>query len=161
MASADRNGNRTINRTTFYYTNMTPQVQDFNGGIWNNLEIKVREYAEQADTLYVVTGAYMTDNAKWTSDKSGKKCIVPDYYYKAILYYKGNNPKLASNYRAIGFWLKHTDRGSLTSSYVYSIDELESKTGVDFFVNLGALVGDSQAAAIEAQDPKKVSGWGI
>lgn len=161
MASADRNGNRTINRTTFYYTNMTPQVQDFNGGIWNNLEIKVRGYAEQADTLYVVTGAYMTDNAKWTSDKSGKKCIVPDYYYKAILYYKGNNPKLASNYRAIGFWLKHTDRGSLTSSYVYSIDELESKTGVDFFVNLAALVGDSQAAAIEAQDPKKVSGWGI
>lgn len=89
MASSERNGDKIMNRTTFYYTNMTPQISDFNGGSWSKVEQAVQGYLDGgADTLYVVTGAYMTEDAVWTPDKFGNQCIVPDYYYRAVLYYK-------------------------------------------------------------------------
>jgi hypothetical protein len=40
-----------------------------------------------------------------------------------------------------------------------SIDELEEITGIDFFVNLPAVVGEEQAAKIEAVDPAQSSVW--
>ena len=40
-----------------------------------------------------------------------------------------------------------------------SVDRLEEITGIDFFVNLPAKLGDDQAAAIEAADPSKSSVW--
>jgi hypothetical protein len=42
-----------------------------------------------------------------------------------------------------------------------SIDELEQKTGYDFFVNLVDKIGADAAAAVEAQDPTKYSVWGL
>ncbi len=40
-----------------------------------------------------------------------------------------------------------------------SVDDLEKKTGIDFFVNLPAVVGEEMAAKIESEDPSKVSWW--
>ena len=40
-----------------------------------------------------------------------------------------------------------------------SIDELEEITGIDFFVNLPAKVGEEQAAKLEAADPASSSVW--
>ena len=40
-----------------------------------------------------------------------------------------------------------------------SIQELEAKTGVNFFVNLPAAIGDAAAAAVEKENPNSVSWW--
>ena len=40
-----------------------------------------------------------------------------------------------------------------------SVDDLEEKLGIDFFVNLPAKVGEDVAARIEAEDPKSVAWW--
>ena len=40
-----------------------------------------------------------------------------------------------------------------------TVDDLEKKTGIDFFVNLPAVVGEEMAAKIESEDPSKVSWW--
>ena len=40
-----------------------------------------------------------------------------------------------------------------------SIDELEEITGLDFFVNLPAKVGEEQAAQLESADPASSSVW--
>ena len=40
-----------------------------------------------------------------------------------------------------------------------SIDELEEITGIDFFVNLAAKVGEEQAAKIESAVPANVALW--
>ena len=40
-----------------------------------------------------------------------------------------------------------------------SIDRLEEITGIDFFVNLPAKVGEEQAAKIEATDPATSAVW--
>lgn len=163
MASSDRNADKIMNKTTFYYTNMTPQIADFNGGSWSKVETKVQSYMSGADTLYVVTGVHMTEDAVWTPDKFGNQCIVPDYYYRAVLYYKKDDTQTTVNgsgYRAIGFWMDHRKSYAAADKNVAcSIKKLEELTGVNFFVNLPAAVGEETAAAIEAQDPITISAW--
>ena len=39
------------------------------------------------------------------------------------------------------------------------VDELEEITGLDFFVNLPAKIGEEQAAKLEAVDPALSSVW--
>ena len=58
LPSADRLASNEDNATTFYYTNMTPQLQSLNGGTWETLESDLRDDYMCSDTLYVVTGAH-------------------------------------------------------------------------------------------------------
>ena len=56
LPSADRYGSG-INETTFYFTNMTPQLGSLNQKKWADLETQIRNWSYSLDTLYVVTGA--------------------------------------------------------------------------------------------------------
>ena len=47
------------------------------------------------------------------------------------------------------------------SSLVMSVDALEQKLGMDFFVNLPAHLGQERAAALEAENPKNNKVWGF
>ncbi len=154
------------NVQTFYGTNMTPQIYyGLNGGIWGNLESKVRSWANSSDTLYVVTGCVMDYNdgetVKYALDNVGKKVTVPTGYYKVVLRYMRSSTIGYSGYSACAVWLDHKvySDNSVNSSYSMSVDDLEKKTGLDFFVNLPAKVGEGTAARIEAEDPAKVSWW--
>jgi len=139
------------NITTFYPTNMTPQDYDFNCEIWAHLEDQVRSYAFNSDTLYVVTGADIRSSTTLSGNKGGHRAKVPTHYYKALLRKKG------SNYSAVGYYLQHSSGISSDdyADYACSITELESKTGIDFFVNLPALLGKEQAQAIEDASPSE------
>ena len=53
--SGDRLYSAAQNKQTFYLTNMQPQIQGHNGGVWGDLEKKVRAWAGRCDTLYIVT----------------------------------------------------------------------------------------------------------
>ena len=148
IPSADRQ-KADSNKSTFYATNMTPQQYDFNGGIWANLEKKVRTYARNCDTLYVCTGCLISNSSGWSGTNGGVAARVPDGYYKALLRRKG------SNWSAVGYYLPHSK--SIASGdfqqYSLSIKALENKTGEDFFANLPAFLGKEKAAAIEKADP--------
>lgn len=149
------------NVSTFVPTNLTPQNYDFNGGIWAGLEAKVRYYASQADTLYVVTGCLFDGSKTVTGKDSGFYVKVPTHYFKALLY-KGDSPTYAyatNGYMAAGFFFEHSGSingdNFLDDKYLMSIDKLEEKTGIDFFPNLAAKIGDTAAAKIEAETPSK------
>ena len=163
IPSADRLYNYDANSQTFYGTNMTPQIQDgFNGDIWANLEGKVRSWAGMSDTLYVVTGCATKGSTKYCLDNDGKKITIPTAYYKAVLRYTRSSTTLGFNgYMGCAVWLDHKvySNKAITSAYGMSIDELEEKTGIDFFANLPAVVGEETAAKIEAQDPRTISWW--
>lgn len=166
IPSADRLTSYESNSMTFYGTNMTPQIQDgFNGDIWKTLEDKVRGWARDSDTLYVVTGCVIDykdgETVKYALDNNGKKVTVPTAYYKAVLRYMKSSTFGYSGYSACAVWLDHKvySSSSISSSYSMSVDDLEKKTGIDFFVNLPAKVGEETAAKIEAEDPAKVSWW--
>lgn len=166
IPSADRLTSYESNSMTFYGTNMTPQIQDgFNGDIWATLEGKVRSWANSSDTLYVVTGCVIDykdgETVKYALDNNGKKVTVPTAYYKAVLRYMNSSTFGYSGYSACAVWLDHKvySSSSISSSYSMSVDDLEKKTGIDFFVNLPAVVGEEMAAKIESEDPSKVSWW--
>ncbi|MBQ6081282.1 MAG: Ig-like domain-containing protein [Bacteroidales bacterium] len=155
IASADRL-RYADNVQTFYYTNMTPQESKFNGGVWNSLEQKVRSWSGKFDTLYVVTGCVVEGSTKYAFDNSGKRVKVPVGYYKALLGYDKSQKKgitsQTGGYTGIAFYFDHF--GSYTSSAYMNqsmtIDALEQKVGVDFFVNLPAAVGEEKANKAES-----------
>lgn len=166
IPSADRLTSYESNSMTFYGTNMTPQIQDgFNGDIWATLEGKVRSYANSSDTLYVVTGCVIDypegQTVKYALDNYGKKVTVPTAYYKVVLRYMKNSTVGYSGYSACAVWLDHKvySTKNIDSKYSMSVKDLEKKVGMDFFVNLPAVVGEEMAAKIESEDPSKVSWW--
>lgn len=152
LPSADR---YTANVSTFYGTNMTPQKADLNEYAWATLEGYVRNWANQFDTLYVVTGADINGSNSYASDNDGKKITVPVGYFKALLGYKRSGTigitGTTGGYTAVGFYFKHQyyDDSEIMDQAM-TIDALEQKTGFDFFVNLPSKIGDKLAANVES-----------
>ena len=158
VPSADRQCSYDANAQTFYGTNMTPQLNAHNEGIWADLEGKVRGWANTSDTTYVVTGVTVSASSKKERDSYGNSVTIPDAYFKAVLKY--NKASTFAPWTAAAFYLEHRAySGSITKSHSMSIDELEEITGIDFFVNLPAKVGEEQAAKLEAADPASSSAW--
>lgn len=148
--SADRLNTQTANIQTFYLDNMQPQWNSFNVGTWANMETQVRRLVRRnnyswCDTLYVCRGGTIgTEGATlqsqaYTTLRNG--LLVPRYFFCALLMVKNGQ------YNAIGLLFEHkaSDEDAL-AKYAMSIDELEAKTGIDFFCNLP----DSREEAIEA-----------
>ena len=143
LPSADRLASDADNATTFYYTNMTPQLQSLNGGTWASLEDNITNKWICEDTLYVVTGAHFEQGANydyaWDSKGMGKPCAVPTHYYKVILRTKsGESGKWvgncsASELQCVGFWFEHAAKAPRQTM---SVAEIEKKTGHTFFPNV-------------------------
>ena len=156
LPSADRYGSG-INETTFYGTNMTPQLDDLNQKAWGALEGKVRGWASSFDTLYVVTGCDIRGYTRTARDNDGKEVAVPVGYFKALLGFikngtRGNTSK-QGGYTAIGFYFNHeyyADSEIMGQSM--TIDELEAMMGIDFFPNLEGMVGSELYTKIESTE---------
>ncbi len=142
IASADRWNSLEANRQTFLYSNMQPQLYSFNGGIWANLEMKIRSWntADFRDTLYVVKGGTIDKDdqiLEYARRGTALQLLVPKYFFMAILCKNKNATN--GGYKAIGFWMQHRsfyeDEKNL-SPYIVSIDQLENLTDIDFFCNL-------------------------
>ena len=160
LPSADRTASFTLNASTFYGTNMTPQDNDFNGGVWVALEGKVRDWAGRSDTLYVVTGCVTEGATHYVYDRSNAKVTVPAAYYKAVLRYSKNSTLGRNGFMAAAFWYDHEGFPRIfSSSQSLSVAALEQKLGYKLFVNLPAKVGESTAAAIKSENPASVNWW--
>lgn len=158
IPSADRQCCYEANAQTFYGTNMTPQLNAHNEGIWSDLENRVRGWANTSDTLYVVTGVTVSTSSKKEEDSYGNSVTIPDAYFKAVLKYSRSST--LGTWNAAAFYLEHKAySGGISKSHSMSVDELEEITGIDFFVNLPAKVGEEQAAKLEAADPAGSSVW--
>ena len=160
IPSADRTADYSLNSTTFYGTNMTPQRHTLNEGVWATLEGKVRDWAKQSDTLYVVTGCVVTGSTTLAHDRSGNAITVPTAYFKALLRYQKNSTVGYGGYMGAGFWYDHEGFPStFSSSQAMSLNELEAKLGYALFVNLQELVGADNAASIKAEKPATNTWW--
>ena len=112
---------------TFFTSNISPQTYEFNSGVWNRLEEKIRYWAQKYQKLYIVTGGVLTPNLKTIGTE---KVAVPKYFYKIILDYDGAGTK------AIAFLMPHEKSEKGLYQFVTSIDEIEILTGIDFFPEL-------------------------
>ena len=132
--SQDRLCSREANEQTFYLSNMHPQYNAFNTGVWEKMEQKVRSWNTNQfrDTLYICKGGTIDKNEQVLMI-SNKGLIVPKYFFMAVLC------KNSQGYKTIGFLVEHTNttyNNQPLSNYVVSIDQLEQFTGIDFFCNL-------------------------
>ena len=139
LGSADRLNSKEANGQTFYLSNIHPQMGGFNEqGIWWNLENWLRSTYDQSsfrDTLYVVKGG--TISAGNYTMVNGGRLVCPKYFYMAILAFAKKYAKTNGGYYAIAFWMEHKDNvDDVSAKYVITIDELEKRTGIDFFCNL-------------------------
>lgn len=125
--AGDRKFSKEAFDETFLTSNISPQLYDFNGGVWNRLEQKVRYWAEKHEKIYIITGGILKPNLKTIGTE---KVAVPDYFYKIILDY--HEPEI----KAIAFLVPHEESEKGLYQFVTSIDTIEEMTGIDFFHKL-------------------------
>lgn len=125
--AGDRRFSKEAFNETFYTSNISPQKNDFNAGIWNRLEQKTRYWARKYDGLYVVTGGVLDDNLK----AIGREDVsVPNCFYKVLI------DNSSGEYKAIAFLMPHQESDKALNTFVVPIDRIEKMTGIDFFPNL-------------------------
>lgn len=112
---------------TFFTSNISPQLRDFNGGVWNRLEQKVRYWATKYDGVYVVTAGVLQPNLKTIGQE---KVLVPYYFYKILL----DNSN--GQYKMIAFLVPNAKSNKPLYEFVVSVDSVEKMTGIDFFPKL-------------------------
>ena len=138
--SADRLGSDEANYQTFFLTNMMPQVNSFNAGIWAAMEAKLRDWTKSYDTLYVCKGGTIDKDEHIISyiGSGDNKIPVPKYFFMAILGVK-NKAGQKGDYSAMAFWIEHkgnTPKNDDLKKYMVNVRELEKSTNIDFFCNL-------------------------
>lgn len=133
---------------TFQLSNASPQLGELNNGPWGDLEDLVREnYSHCCDEVWIIAGpifddsngqAYLAKDAEHAG-VSQKRVEIPDAFYKIII------DVLDGQIRALAFIIDHSETYGYgngnsiierLSGFLKSIDEIEEKTGLDFFWEL-------------------------
>ena len=124
---------------SFLMTNICPQNHNLNMGSWNRLEIKIRDWAYQLGRVIVATGPIF-DYPNGTIGKE-VQVAVPTAFFKVIF-----SPDPA-NRRMIAFIMSNAQgaKNKLRESAT-TVDEVEQRTGLDFF----SALDDDEEASLEA-----------
>lgn len=141
--AADMGFNPVAMSESFLMSNISPQIPDFNRGIWKELETTVRNWAKKEKSVDVVTGPVFKDNKGQIGQD---EVLVPGYYFK-VIYDKTGNPKI------IAFLFPNAKSDRPLTDFVVTTDEIERLTGYDFFSQLP----DEIETALE--NKTDISGW--
>ncbi len=144
--AGDRSYSKLAYNETFLTSNISPQEHEFNSGIWNTLEQKVRYWASKYDGVFVVTGGVLKGNMKTIGSEH---VAVPNQFYKVLI--DVNSVKI----KMIAFLMPHKNSNKPLYDFVVSVDEVEKLTGIDFFPELD----DSLENKLEASSSYK--DWGF
>lgn len=125
--AADMEFNLDAYNDTFFTSNISPQLHEFNSGIWSRLEQKFRFWAVKYNGLLIVTGGVLKGSLKTIGDE---EVVVPNYFYKIALNYSNGNCKM------IAFLVPNEKSSKPIFDYVVAVDQIESITGIDFFPKL-------------------------
>lgn len=126
--AADMKWSKQAMEESFYLTNVSPQNQKLNRGVWKRLEELTRDKALLYGRVIVVTGPIFNGTKQKSIGENRVK--IPDAFFKVLLTdYNGK-------YRAIGFVCENKAGKKKLKEYAVSIDDVESITGLDFFTQL-------------------------
>ena len=140
--AGDRRYSQQAHDETFLTSNISPQEHEFNSGIWNTLEQKVRYWASKYDGVFVVTGGVLNGNMKTIGDEY---VSVPNKFYKVLIDNNYGKTKM------IAFLMPHENSNKPLYEFVVSVDTIEQLTGIDFFPELE----DSIENTLEASNSYK------
>jgi endonuclease G len=115
-------------RATFLLSNAVPQTPSVNTGPWRRLENAVRRAARSADRVHVFTGALFEGEPKTIGPN---QVAVPSHTYKVVLLIRGDS---AAMFAAIV--PNHENVSGSLNQFTVTVDEIEHRTGLDFFSEL-------------------------
>lgn len=143
--AGDRRFTKQAYDETFYTSNITPQDRDFNAGVWNRLEQKVRDWAKRYDQVFVITAGVLESGL----EEIGEEDVdVPRYYYKIVV--RGNE----NNLKAIAFLMEGRESTKALKQFTVPIDTIEEYTGIDFFSSLNEQVETKLESSVKLNDWK-------
>jgi endonuclease G len=144
---ADMNRSKGVMINTFVLSNMMPQHDQFNQGIWETLESAVRSWAVDRGTILVFTGPVFDADGNGVRDPVGNvrrvaptnRLGLPTHFYKIVL-----SERPSGFVDAIAILLPHTDNEvprnlpmdkklAYLEDHIVSIDTIEARTGYRFF----------------------------
>lgn len=141
--AGDRRFSEYAYNETFYTSNVTPQNKAFNAGVWNRLEMQVRQWCKRYGTLYVITGGVLHGDMEEIGDEG---VAIPYAFYKILVRKNGDS------YNVLAFLMPHEESNLPLSGFLVSVDQLESLTDMDFFKDL-------KEAELELEKKVDTSGW--
>lgn len=149
---ADMNRSRAAMINTFVLSNMMPQHDNFNQGIWRTFEGAVRSWAVDKGTIVVVTGPLFDFDDDLAPDDPGtldrvrplENVAIPSHFFKIVLHERPNG-----FIEALAVVLPHTDGDvpmgltveeelAIIALKITSIDDIEAASGFDFFPDMPA-----------------------
>ena len=131
---------------SFLMTNICPQNHGLNKEDWNDLEMKCRDWARMYGEVTIVCGPLFEYDGE--PKRIGKnKVEVPTGFFKVVYVPTGNGypPK------AIGFVFENNGKNQPWRQAACSIDDIEERTGIDFFRQLP----DDEEDKVEAMTSTK------
>lgn len=141
--AGDRRFSKEAHDETFLTSNITPQEHQFNSGIWNTLEQKVRYWARKYDGVFVVTGGVLKGKMGAIGNE---EVSVPNQFFKVLI---DNN---TGKTKMIAFLMPHKDSNQPLYEFVVPVDTIEKLTGIDFFPELEDSVENRLEASSSYKD---------
>ena len=118
---------------SFLISNVCPQNMNLNSGVWNQIEIACRTWAERYGDVYIVCGPILFNKEHETIGMS--KVVVPEAFFKVVLC-------LNEEPKGIGFICRNTEGNRKKDLYVNSIHQVERVTKIKFFPHLRQDIAD-------------------
>lgn len=106
--------------STMLYTNIAPQISQFNRGLWKSVENYVRDLGNIYDTIFVVTGVIYDKKPNII----GNGIKIPKYFYKCI--------NIKNNTIAF-LCINDTIESKNISKFIVSVDSVEKITKLNIF----------------------------
>jgi len=119
--------------STFLFSNATPQLPEFNRGLWKSLEAKVREVGETSPAVWVITAPmWIPTEGKLTVGTIGPHGVwIPSHCGKAVLIEREGEIELKA-------WIMpNIDlKGRQLEEFEVTVDEFETAAGFDCWAAL-------------------------
>ena len=124
-------------KSTFYMSNMCPQTKALNEQTWRFLEQIPEALSDYGmENIYIVSGPLLEKSPRSYKHISKKNIPVPEYFYK-IIYFEKNGDKYVYAFimENMEKAVKKDECGNF-SRWQVTVDDIEKRSGIDFFVEL-------------------------
>ena len=113
---------------TFLMSNICPQHAKLNRGLWQELESRILDkYAPAREQIWVLSGPIFGNNPGKVNGVD-----IPSHFFM-ILVDVGGYPGYRPYILAFKFPQQPASGAKLDSSFLFSVDQIEQETGLDFF----------------------------
>lgn len=111
-------------KETFYMSNVSPQRESLNNGLWKKLENQVREWALENDSIIVITGPVLSTKYETIGENQVSVCKK---FYKLVIDISYPDQKM------IAFVMDNASLKGSVYKYSCTVKDVEQITDLNFF----------------------------